>query len=249
MTTSSVPGTSAWSSILANSSVPTTGTAASATTSTSASSASTSQSLQQTFLQLLVAQMNNQDPLNPVDNSQLTTQMAQISTVGGINSLNTTVSGLVAQLQQSATIQSAQLTGHTAMVAGSSLDLGTNSSSSAAGGTGVSAVGGFSLGSGANSVTVTITDASGATVKTLQLGAKGAGMQDFSWDGSTNAGTTAAAGTYNFAVQASYNGSPVAATTYSLQAIVGAVPQADGTTQLMLGNGTQVPFSAVQQII
>ncbi len=247
MTTSSVTGSNAWSSILANSSVPTTGTAASATTSTSASSAGTSQSLQQTFLQLLVAQMNNQDPLNPVDNSQLTTQMAQISTVGGINTLNTTVAGLVAQLQQSATIQSAQLTGHSAMVAGSSLNLAANSGSGSS--TGVSAVGGYTLGGAASSVTVTITDSTGATVKTLQMGAQGTGMQDFTWDGKTNAGATAAAGTYTFSVQAAINGAPVTATAYNLQTILGAVPQPDGSTQLMLGNGTQVPFSGVQQII
>src|SRR5205807_4055681 len=67
-------------------------TGASSATATSSSATGTSaQSLSDTFLKLLVAQMKNQDPLNPVDNSQVTSQMAQISTVTGISSLNSTV--------------------------------------------------------------------------------------------------------------------------------------------------------------
>lgn len=244
MSTSSVTGTSSWNNILANSA---TSTAASATSTASASSTASSQDLAQTFLQLLVAQMNNQDPLNPVDNSQLTTQMAQISTVTGINNLNSSVTGLMTQLQQSASIQSAQLTGHAVMVAGDGLSLNANASSGSA--SGVSAVGGYNLAGAASNVTVTVSDASGATVRTLQLGAQSAGFQDFTWDGQTNAGTTAAAGNYTFSVKATGSAGAVNATAYKLMTVVGAVPQADGSTQLMLGDGSQVAYSAVKQII
>src|ERR1700741_3509209 len=97
-------------------------------TGTSASATGTSaQSLSNTFLKLLVAQMNNQDPLNPVDNSQITSQMAQISTVTGIGNLNTTVSQLVSQLQQSQAVQSTQMSGHAVLVPGNSLTLATTS--------------------------------------------------------------------------------------------------------------------------
>jgi len=240
--TVSATGTNPFSAIVANSA---TSTSAAAVSGTSASSASSSQDLAQTFLQLLVAQMNNQDPLNPVDNSQLTTQMAQISTVTGINNMNTSINNLMTQLQQSASIQSAQLTGHSVMVAGSSLALSSNTGSS----TGLSAVGGYSLGGAASNVTVTVTDASGATVRTMQMGAQNAGFQDFTWDGKTNAGTTAAAGTYSFAVSATSAAGAVASSPYNVEAVVGAVPQSDGSTQLMLGNGSQVPYGAVKQII
>jgi len=249
MTSTSVAGAnpSSWNSILANSTVSQpagTATAASAAASTIGSS----QDLAQTFLTLLVAQMNNQDPLNPVDNAQLTEQMAQISTVTGINNLNTTVASLVSQLQQSATIQSAQLTGHSVMVPGSNLNLASNPSSGNA--SGESAVGAYSLAGAAQNVTVTITNSSGQTVRTLQLGPQSAGLQDFSWDGTTNSGSTAAAGNYQYSVQAtSSSGATVNATSYNLQTVVGAVPQPNGTTQLMLGNGTQVPYSAIAQII
>jgi flagellar basal-body rod modification protein FlgD len=244
MSTSSVTS-NPYSSILANSPVSSTSTAS---TAVSASSSGATQDLAQTFLKLLVAQMNNQDPLNPVDNSQLTTQMAQISTVTGINNLNTSVTNLMSQLQQSAAIQSAQLTGHSVMVAGSGLQLGTNSSGASS--TGVSAVGGYQLAGAASNVTVTIKDSSGATVRTLQLGAQGTGFQDFSWDGSTDSGATATAGSYQFSVSArSSSGASVGATAYNLQSVIGAVPQTDGSTQLMLGDGTQVAYGSVKQII
>jgi flagellar basal-body rod modification protein FlgD len=251
MTTTSVTGSgsgsSIYSSLLANSATAvSSSTAASATTGTSAGGLGSTQDLAQTFLTLLVAQMNNQDPLNPVDNNQLTTQMAQISTVTGINGLNSSVQGLLSQLQQSATIQSAQLTGHSAMVAGSGLTLSSNTSSS----TGVNAVGGFSLASAASSVTVNVLNSSGQTVDTMNLGAQSAGFQDFTWDGTTTAGTTAAAGDYTFQVNAtSSTGSAVTAKTYNPMTIVGTVPQSGGSLNLMLGNGTQVPYSSIVQII
>ena len=89
----------------------------------SSATGTSAQSLSDTFLKLLVAQMNNQDPLNPVDNSQITSQMAQISTVTGISSLNSTVNQLVSELQQSQAVQSAQIAGRTVLVPGNSLPL------------------------------------------------------------------------------------------------------------------------------
>jgi|SRR5450631_217590 flagellar basal-body rod modification protein FlgD len=248
MTIASTPGTTNWSSILANSTVPATGAVAGATTGTSAGTTGSAQNLASTFLTLLVAQLNNQDPLNPVDNSQLTTQMAQISTVTGINNLNTSVTNLMAQLQQSSAIQSAQLTGHAVMVAGSNLAL--NSGTAASGAATLAAVGGYSLSGAAQNVSVTVSDSSGTAIRTIQLGPQAAGFQDFTWDGTTDAGATAAAGNYQFTVTATAStGAAVTAAGYNLQPIVGAVPQPDGSTQLMLGNGSQVAYSAVKQII
>ena len=75
------------------------------------------------FLKLLVAQMKNQDPLNPMDNAQVTSQMAQISTVTGIDKLNTTVQGLSTQFMQLQTMQGASLVGHDVIVAGNKLSV------------------------------------------------------------------------------------------------------------------------------
>jgi flagellar basal-body rod modification protein FlgD len=220
----------------------------SATGTTSSTGTSSSQNLSDTFLKLLVAQMNNQDPLNPVDNSQVTSQMAQISTVTGISTLNSTVNQLVSQLQQGQAMQSAQLAGRTVLVPGHALSLQAVTSANGATGS-MSSFGGFNLDSAADSVTVTVKDASGATVRTLNLGSMQAGVQDFSWDGSTNTGATAAAGNYTYAVSATASGKAVTTTAYDAQAVVGVVPQASGGIQYLLGNGSQVGFSQIAQIL
>jgi flagellar basal-body rod modification protein FlgD len=224
-------------------------TGASSATATSSSATGTSaQSLSDTFLKLLVAQMKNQDPLNPVDNSQVTSQMAQISTVTGISSLNSTVSQLVSQLQQSQAVQSTQLAGHTVLVPGSSLTLATTAASGSSSSPALAAYGGFSLTQAADSVSVAVKDSTGATVRTINLGALGAGLQDFSWDGATNSGAQAAAGSYSYTVTAKAAGQSVSATTYSAQQVVGVAPQSDGTLQFLLSNGSQVGFSSIAQM-
>jgi flagellar basal-body rod modification protein FlgD len=241
ISSTTTPTTSLASLLQQTSSTAATGTGSSATGTGSA------QSLSDTFLKLLVAQMNNQDPLNPVDNSQITSQMAQISTVTGISSLNSTVTQLVSQLQQSQALQSTQVAGHTVLVPGSSLSL-TSTSSSAAGST-EAAYGGFSLAQAADSVSVTIKDSTGATVRTLNLGALGAGVQDFAWDGTTDAGSTAATGSYSYSVTAKAAGTAVSTTAYTAQQVVGVAPQSDGSVQFLLANGSQVGFGSIAQIM
>jgi flagellar basal-body rod modification protein FlgD len=225
-----------------------TGTAAGTTSGTSSSATGTSsQNLSDTFLKLLVAQMNNQDPLNPVDNSQITSQMAQISTVTGIGNLNTTVSQLVSQLQQSQAVQSTQMSGHMVLIPGNSLTLASTSTSGTS--QTMAAYGGFSLPQAADSVNVAVKDSSGATVRTISLGSLKAGVQDFSWDGTTNSGAHAAAGNYTYSVSASAAGQSVSATAYTAQQVVGVAPQSDGSVQFLLSNGTQVGFASIAQIM
>ncbi len=129
------------------------------------------------FLKLLVTQMQNQDPLNPMDNAQVTSQMAQISTVSGISDLNTTVSGLNAQFVQLQAVQGASLVGHDVTLVGNKLDVTTDS------GVGV---GGFELASSADSVKVDVMNAAGTVLETVDLGAQPAGLNGFSWKGAAN---------------------------------------------------------------
>ena len=75
-------------------------------------SGSTSQDAQDRFMKLLIAQLNNQDPLNPMDNAEMTSQIAQINTVTGIQQLNTTVTGLASQINGSQLLQSGTMVGH-----------------------------------------------------------------------------------------------------------------------------------------
>src|SRR3954447_4241819 len=111
---------------------------------------SATEALQDRFLKLLVTQMKNQDPLNPMDNAQVTSQMAQINTVSGIQTLNTTVQSLNTQFVQMQALQGAALVGHDVTVKGNGLAI-----------EGQVGVGGFVLDAPADSVKVEVLDASG----------------------------------------------------------------------------------------
>ena len=122
------------------------------------------------FLKLLVTQMQNQDPLNPMDNAQITSQMAQINTVNGIEKLNTTVSGLNGQFVQMQTMTGASLVGRTITLQGDKMSI--------EGGEGV---GGFDLAGTADRVKVEVLSPAGRVVDTLDLGAQSAGRHAFNW--------------------------------------------------------------------
>jgi flagellar basal-body rod modification protein FlgD len=123
------------------------------------------------FLKLLVAQMKNQDPLNPMDNAQVTSQMAQINTVSGIEKLNGTVEGLNRQFVQMQALQGANLVGRDVVLAGDRL--GPNDEGLVQGG--------FELASAADSVNVEILNAAGHVIDTVELGAQGSGRHGFEW--------------------------------------------------------------------
>jgi flagellar basal-body rod modification protein FlgD len=134
------------------------------------------------FLKLLVTQMQNQDPLNPMDNAQITSQMAQINTVSGIENLNTSVQGLSSQFRQMQALQGASLVGRDVTLKGNQLSI--------QGGVGV---GGFELAGTADSVKVEILNPAGRVVDTLDLGAQSSGLHGFSYEAPTlpdNAGYT-----------------------------------------------------------
>ncbi|MDO9075574.1 MAG: flagellar hook capping FlgD N-terminal domain-containing protein [Rubrivivax sp.] len=125
------------------------------------------------FLKLLVTQMQNQDPLNPMDNAQITSQMAQINTVAGLQTLNTSVQGLGAQFMQMQALQGAALVGHEVTLQGSRMVVNTET------GLGVA---GFELGAPADAVKVEVLNAAGRVVDTLNLGALDGGRHDILWD-------------------------------------------------------------------
>jgi flagellar basal-body rod modification protein FlgD len=149
---------------------------------------------QDRFLKLLVTQMQNQDPMNPLDNAQVTSQMAQINTVSGIEKLNTTVAGLNSQLVQLQALQGATLVGREVTVNGDRLSI--------ADGVGV---GGFELSGPADSVKVEILNAAGHVVGSVPLGAASAGRHAFEWP----AGKVADGDGYRFRVSATQGSSSV----------------------------------------
>src|SRR5512146_862467 len=79
--------------------------------------------LQDRFLKLLVTQMKNQDPLNPLDNAQVTSQLAQISTVNGIEKLNTTIQAMATSFAAGQSLQAAGMIGRDVLVPAPTLRL------------------------------------------------------------------------------------------------------------------------------
>lgn len=185
----------------ANSSIP--GSSSATSGSTAASSAA---GLQDSFMTLLVTQLQNQDPLNPMDSGQMTSQLAQISTVDGINKLNATLQALNTSMSSSQSMSAAtSLIGHNVLVPGSTISLAAGSTATA----------GVQLSQGVDSLTLTIQDSAGNTVRTLNLGAQKAGVLPVSWDGLTNSGASAGAGTYTVTATATQGGNTVPVTTLS----------------------------------
>jgi flagellar basal-body rod modification protein FlgD len=189
------------------------------------------------FLKLLTTQLKNQDPLNPMDNAQVTSQLAQISTVSGIEKLNATMKTLLQDSKDSQTTQAASLVGQAVMVPGGGLTL-----SSSAG------VGGFMLDSDADAVKVTISDSNGVVVRTMTLGAFDAGLHNFTWDGTTDSGAKAVDGSYRIAVAATAGQDKVTATALNLGVVRSVINNANGFT-LDLGSLGMFTMDDVKQIL
>lgn len=196
----------------------------------------TTEEAQDRFMTLLVTQMKNQDPLNPLDNAQVTSQLAQLSTVTGIDKLNATVTALNASFQAGQNLQAASMIGHGVVAPGNNIGL-----------TDGKAVYGIELPQAADKVEVTITDASGAVVKTLKLGAAPAGVSTLVWDGTTDSGATAPNGTYQFEVGASSAEKKLETTKLSFGVVSSITSGAQGV-KLSVANIGDVDLAAVRQI-
>ena len=188
------------------------------------------------FLTLLVTQLRNQDPLNPLDNAQVTTQLAQISTVSGINKLNDTVASLSASMAAGQYLQAIGLVGRDVVVAGTKLTLADGKAPYA-----------MAIAKDADAVTVTIKDAAGVVVRTIALGAQESGIRTFSWDGMNDAGVPMAAGDYSMSVTATAGGEVVATDPLTIAKVTGVAPTANGTV-LMLGSLGTIALSEILQI-
>lgn len=210
-------------------------TAAAASQSTLASQMSATQDR---FLKLLVTQMQNQDPLNPLDNAQVTSQMAQLSTVSGIDKLNATVQALSDSMTAAQSLQAASMIGHAALVPGKQINMIGGKSDAA-----------VELTEPADKLTVTITDAKGNVVRTLQLGPQeSGGIIGFQWDGKDDTGAVVADGTYKFTASAELGGEKSTPTTLSY-GLVESVSLTPGGPKLNMGSLGEVELDAVRQIL
>ena len=170
------------------------------------------------FLKLLVAQMQNQDPLNPLDNAEVTSQMAQISTVSGIEKMNRSIGDLSGSFTQMQQMAGAALVGRDVLLPGDYLKLDAQGNTR----------GGFELPSTADAVRIDIMDAAGDVIDTIDLGAQTAGRHSFDWTLGPGVNPLTVAG---FRVSASYGTTAVDATPLMRDTVRSVIT---GGPQLML---------------
>ncbi len=182
------------------------------------------------FLKLLVAQMQNQDPLSPMDNAQVTSQMAQINTVSGIEKLNTSVQGLSGQFMQMQALQGATLVGHDVVVPGDSMSI-----------TDGVGQGGFELANAADSVKVEVLSASGQVLDAIDLGAQSSGLHSFGWP----AGSASDSSGLRFRVTAK-SGATKLSVTPLMRDRVDAVSTGGDSLRLELQKSGSVAYSTVK---
>ena len=191
------------------------------------------------FLNLMMQQLKNQDPTKPMDESAIMGQLAQFGTVSGITQLNTSFQTLSSQLVSNQALQASSLLGRNVMVSGSAAPLAASGSVQAA----------VRVPANASAVTVQVVDPSGAVVKTIALGSPGAGLADFTWDGTTGSGTRAPAGTYGLVASGSVGGAgQQLPTLVSAQVSSITLNGSGGGLTLHLAGLGDVPLAAVQQI-
>lgn len=192
---------------------------------------------QDRFMKLLITQMKNQDPLNPLDNAQVTSQLAQLSTVSGIDKLNATMTAMMGSFQANQSLQAASMIGHAAFVPGDKVTLIDSK-----------ALLGVELIEPADKVEITIRSADGKAVQKMELDARQAGVYPLHWDGKTDSGATAGDGRYTFEVTATRGGEKSKASTLSFGEVMSVTTGAQGVKLDLLNIGA-VNLADIRQIL
>jgi flagellar basal-body rod modification protein FlgD len=193
----------------------------------------------QDFLTLLIAQLKNQDPLKPQDDSAFVAQLAQFSGLEQQMQTNTSLSQIMTQLQGQSNAQLASLVGTTATVNGSTVSLSSSGSTATLT---------FQQAAASAKTTITIQDSSGNTIRTIDAGAKAAGISQVTWDGRNSQGTLAPAGSYSVIVSAKSPAGGAVSVTQDITDVVKSVSFANGSTVINLNNGISSPASNLLSI-
>ena len=213
----------------------TTAPAASSATLTAASSATNGDSTvsQDRFLKLLVAQLNNQDPMNPMDNAQMTSQMAQINTVTGIEQVNATLKSMASQFTAIQVLQGSSMVGHDVLIESNALTRNAGVASGA-----------VELAGAADAVKVDILSPAGQVLDSINLGSLAAGRHSFDWTVTNYAGT----GEPSFRVTATRGNSNIDTTALARAQVV-SVGSDNGAMTVQLQGRSPVAYSSVKAIL
>ena len=189
---------------------------------------------QDDFLKLLITQLQNQDPLEPMDNQEFATQLATFNSLGQLIEINDKLGAMTNGQGSMTQYNAASLIGKQITSAGNQVSVSAGAASSV----------GYQLGANAAKVVVTVYDANGEIVRRIDAGARTSGEQTLVWDGKDSAGKSVRPGVYGFDINAvDSNGKKIAASG-KLQGLVTGV-RLDGTEPVLEVNGVDVPLSSV----
>ena len=193
--------------------------------------------MQGRFLKLLTTQLRNQDPMNPMENAEMTSQLAQMSTVDGIERLNKLVQSFFDAQASTDGLNAAALIGRGVLVEGKQIAL-----------TEAGAIGGFEIDGPADRVTLTVTDGSGLPVKEMVFDGIEAGSHNFVWDGTAEDGSRVADGIYTLSVSATRGDDKVQGRTLQFGPVTSVVRGPTGS-DLQVGDLGLFKFDDIKQIL
>ena len=194
---------------------------------------------QDSFLKLLVAQMRNQDPFEPVKNEDMVAQMATFSNVAGISEMNKTLKDMAGRLESANAAQAISYVGKTVLVEGDTAFPNTDGTLSAV----------LPLDQSADEVLVQISDNAGNLLRTLNFGAQGIGDVPIEWDGKTDSGAAAPAGPYKLMSSVLRSGTRIASPLNVGAPVTSVSLGKDGSAPVLnlAGLGSK-PLTAVRQV-
>ncbi len=188
------------------------------------------------FLNLLLQQLSHQDPLNPMDSTQFTTQLAQFTSLEELSNINTTLNDVLSFQQSMQNASVAELIGKTVSMEGNTSKLTDRAEFN------------YELADDASTVEISIYDGTGRLVQTVESASQGAGSQQYVWDGKDSFGNQMSEGSYSFEVNAmDLSGNPVQVLS-TASGIVKEVMFEDGLTFILLNNGVKINLSDIKSI-
>ncbi len=207
---------------------------------TSTNATSKSELGQDDFMELMLTQLRNQDPFQPMENGEFLGQMAQFATVSGIEGMQSALSAMSTSFSSNQVLQAANLVGKTVTTLSNEATLEADGKVD----------GTVELDSSSGAVAVEFYDASQALVRRIELGSAASGSTSFSWDGLNNDGDAVAPGTYSLVALANNDGKTTAvATTIGATVKSVNIDGAAGATTLETTGGRQIALSDVRRIM
>jgi flagellar basal-body rod modification protein FlgD len=190
------------------------------------------------FLTLLVAQLQQQDPLNPMDDSAYVAELAQFSSLEQLTNISSGISTLTTDINEQGQVSAVNFIGKNVTGSGNTIVKSSSDISSIS----------YNLSSAASDVQAEIYDSSGSLVDSVDLGAQSSGTQKYTWDGKYTSGSTAAAGTYTIALSAQTSSGTALTVTPQITGTVTGVSNSSGTYYLTFANGQEVSLLNITSV-